>query len=239
MGNRRRPTARTRATSRLTVELARLGGRVDRIEFAPQNDFLRGTEVVEEPHSFDVTIVARHAGREHRFEYESYEGRTTIAADVARAAGIGTGDGGARHDQRRAACSTARSRPDATRVRDRACALPRRDPQRQPQRRRRRARPATRSRRSNRTKACRPTRSRRRSTAPSPRATPRPASRPTAMRCSRSRISRRCGPSSTCSRATAHASGPGSPSTSPATTAPPPRVRSTTLRRSATARRRA
>ena len=78
----------------LTVELARLGGRVDRIEFAPQNDFLRGTEVVEEPHSFDVTIVARHAGRDHRFEYESYEGRTTIAADVARAAGIGTATAG-------------------------------------------------------------------------------------------------------------------------------------------------
>ena len=40
------------------------------------------------------TIVARHAGREHRFEYESYEGRTTIAADVARAAGIGTATAG-------------------------------------------------------------------------------------------------------------------------------------------------
>jgi len=78
----------------LTVELARLGGRVDRIEFAPQNDFLRSTEVVEEPHSFDVTIVARHAGRDHRFAYASYEGRTAIAADVARAAGIGTATAG-------------------------------------------------------------------------------------------------------------------------------------------------
>jgi cobalt-zinc-cadmium efflux system membrane fusion protein len=78
----------------LTVELARLGGRVDRIEFTPQNDFLRGTAVVREPHSFDVTVVARHAGREHHFEYESYEGRTTIAADVARAAGIATATAG-------------------------------------------------------------------------------------------------------------------------------------------------
>jgi cobalt-zinc-cadmium efflux system membrane fusion protein len=74
----------------LTVELERLGGNVDRIAFTPQNEFLRGTATVEEPHSFDVTVVARHAGREHRFEYESYEGRTAIAADVARAAGIGT-----------------------------------------------------------------------------------------------------------------------------------------------------
>jgi cobalt-zinc-cadmium efflux system membrane fusion protein len=78
----------------LTVELARLGGVVDRIEFAPQSDFLRGAQTVREPHSFDVTVVARHAGTEHRFEYESYEGRTTIAADVARAAGIATATAG-------------------------------------------------------------------------------------------------------------------------------------------------
>ena len=74
----------------LTVELGRLGGQTDRIGFTPQGDFLRGNSTVHEPHSFDVTVVARHAGREHRFEYESYEGRTSIAADVARAAGIGT-----------------------------------------------------------------------------------------------------------------------------------------------------
>jgi cobalt-zinc-cadmium efflux system membrane fusion protein len=78
----------------LTVELARLGGRVDVIDFTPQAEFLRGNQVVAEPHSFDVTVIARHEGREHRFEYESYEGRTTIAADVARDAGIGTATAG-------------------------------------------------------------------------------------------------------------------------------------------------
>jgi len=78
----------------LTVELARLGGEVDRIRFAPQGDFLRGNREVREPHSFDVTVVARHSGTEHRFEYASYEGRTTIAADVASAAGIGTATAG-------------------------------------------------------------------------------------------------------------------------------------------------
>jgi cobalt-zinc-cadmium efflux system membrane fusion protein len=100
----------------LTVELARLGGRVDRIDFTTQNDFLRGTAVVREPHSFDVTVVARHAGREHRFEYESYEGRTTIAADVARAAGIATATAGPGtiSDELLLYGSIA---PDATRVR--------------------------------------------------------------------------------------------------------------------------
>jgi cobalt-zinc-cadmium efflux system membrane fusion protein len=87
-------TALAPAEVALTVELGRLGGRVDRIEFAPQNDFLRGTQTVHEPHSFDVTVVARRAGREHRFEYQSYEGRTSIAADVARAAGIATATAG-------------------------------------------------------------------------------------------------------------------------------------------------
>jgi cobalt-zinc-cadmium efflux system membrane fusion protein len=74
----------------LTVDLARLGGRVDRIDFTPQADFLRGNQTVEEPHSFEVAVVARHGGAEHRFEYASYEGRTTIPAEVARDAGIGT-----------------------------------------------------------------------------------------------------------------------------------------------------
>jgi cobalt-zinc-cadmium efflux system membrane fusion protein len=78
----------------LTVELARLGGRVDVIDFTPQAEFLRGNQVVAEPHSFDVTVIARHNGEEHRFEYASYEGRTTIAAEVARDAGIGTATAG-------------------------------------------------------------------------------------------------------------------------------------------------
>ncbi len=74
----------------LTVELARLGGEVDRIDFTPQEEFLRGNQVVEEPHSFDVTVTARYAGRTYEFAYESHEGRVEIPADVARAAGIGT-----------------------------------------------------------------------------------------------------------------------------------------------------
>lgn len=79
----------------LTVELGRLGGTVDRIDFTPQADYLRGNAIVREPHSFDVTVVARHLGTEHRFRYESYEGRTSIAADVAQTAGIGTAVAGA------------------------------------------------------------------------------------------------------------------------------------------------
>jgi cobalt-zinc-cadmium efflux system membrane fusion protein len=63
-----------------------------------------------------VTVLARHAGREHRFAYESYEGRTTIAADVARDAGIDTAvaRSGAISDELALYGAIA---PDATRVR--------------------------------------------------------------------------------------------------------------------------
>src|SRR5215203_3128967 len=53
----------------LTVELHRLGGRVDRITFTPEADYLRGNEVVEEPHSFDVKVAATRAARRHEWSY--------------------------------------------------------------------------------------------------------------------------------------------------------------------------
>lgn len=73
---------------RATIELGRLGGRVDRFAFAPQGEVLVGDGVVVEPHSFDVTVVAEHAGKTHRWAYASYEGRTTIPAEVAAGAGL-------------------------------------------------------------------------------------------------------------------------------------------------------
>jgi len=76
------------ADVQLDVELRRFGNRSDRIVFAPAGDFLRGDATVEEPHSFDVTLRATHAGKEHRFSFESYEGRVTIDPAAAKEAGI-------------------------------------------------------------------------------------------------------------------------------------------------------
>lgn len=72
----------------VAVELSRLGGRVDRFAFTPQEDFLRGGGVVREPHSFDVRVRAMEGGRRHNWSYASYEGRTTISAEAARAGGV-------------------------------------------------------------------------------------------------------------------------------------------------------
>jgi cobalt-zinc-cadmium efflux system membrane fusion protein len=80
----------------LTVELARLDGEKNLFRFAPQEDFLRGDGVVTEPHSFDVTVQAQFEGKTHRWTYESYEGRVTITAESARAAGIGVETAGPR-----------------------------------------------------------------------------------------------------------------------------------------------
>ena len=72
----------------LTIELGRLGPRIDRFEFTGQNDYLRGDGVVLEPHSFDVAVRAQLGGASHEWSYESYEGRTQIEESVADAMGI-------------------------------------------------------------------------------------------------------------------------------------------------------
>lgn len=72
----------------LTIALERLGGVIDRIEFAPQEDFLRSTSEVYEPHSFAVSVEATSGGAVHRWTYDAFEGRTTIPAETAKQAGV-------------------------------------------------------------------------------------------------------------------------------------------------------
>lgn len=74
----------------LTIELERLGGRVDAFDFKPKNDYLLGDGVVTEPHSFKVMVAAEYAGNTYRWEYSSYEGRVSIDAEAAQTAGITT-----------------------------------------------------------------------------------------------------------------------------------------------------
>jgi cobalt-zinc-cadmium efflux system membrane fusion protein len=78
----------------VNVELTRLGGRVDRFTFVPRGDHLIGSGTVHEPHSFGVVVAASEGGREHRWAYDSFEGRTTIAAKIAADAGVKTGKAG-------------------------------------------------------------------------------------------------------------------------------------------------
>jgi membrane fusion protein, heavy metal efflux system len=72
----------------LQVELHRLGGRVDRIAFVAEADYLRGQQVVEEPHSFDVKVFAERAGKRHEWSYSQIEGKVKLGADQIKSAGI-------------------------------------------------------------------------------------------------------------------------------------------------------
>jgi len=74
----------------LAVTLTRLDGETNQFRFTPAQDYLRGEGVVTEPHSFDVTVAATYKGKPYKWAYASYEGRTTIAADMAAASGLKT-----------------------------------------------------------------------------------------------------------------------------------------------------
>ena len=72
----------------LTVTLKRLDGEANSFQFKPKKDYLAGQGVVEEPHSFDVEVVAVENGKRHVWRYSSPEGRTRIAAAAAKAGGV-------------------------------------------------------------------------------------------------------------------------------------------------------
>ena len=77
------------AAGRVEVTLTRLGGAVERHVLSAQADgSLGGTDVVAEPHSFDVLVEATIENTPLRFAYESYEGRTRIEPAIAEEAGI-------------------------------------------------------------------------------------------------------------------------------------------------------
>lgn len=75
---------------KLEVQLTRLGGEVDTFAFKSEPDFLRGQGVVEEPHSFDVKVIAAYQNQRHEWTYPSYEGRIAMTTDVAQASGLTT-----------------------------------------------------------------------------------------------------------------------------------------------------
>ena len=74
----------------IKVILHRLGDVQDKINFRQQDDFLRGDMVIYEPHSFAVELTANYQGREFRWQYDNFEGRTQIQPAMAKALEINT-----------------------------------------------------------------------------------------------------------------------------------------------------
>ncbi len=79
----------------VSVTLTRLGDVNEVIVFTAQEDYLRGDTVIAEPHSFVVTIEARHGAAAYRWQYDSFEGRTRISPEMAQAFGLETAIAGA------------------------------------------------------------------------------------------------------------------------------------------------
>jgi len=72
----------------LSVALTRLGDVVETINFKPVSDFLRGDKLVYEPHSFLVAVIAAYEGKKYQWQYDDVEGRTRIAAALAKVINI-------------------------------------------------------------------------------------------------------------------------------------------------------
>ncbi len=74
---------------KVEVRLVRLGDIAENHVLTPRADgSLLGGTVVGEPHSFDVEVLADIDGKALRWTFESYEGRTRIAPQIAEASGI-------------------------------------------------------------------------------------------------------------------------------------------------------
>lgn len=76
------------AEAKVTIELHRFGERVDKIGFTKREDYLLGDKEIVEPHSFDVKVIAERGGKTSRWEYDSYEGRTTMTPEAVQSSGI-------------------------------------------------------------------------------------------------------------------------------------------------------
>jgi cobalt-zinc-cadmium efflux system membrane fusion protein len=72
----------------VVVTLKRLGRETTRYTFTAENDYLTSSQVVEEPHSFDVSVEADYAGKKSQWSFSSHEGRTELSAQAMRQAGI-------------------------------------------------------------------------------------------------------------------------------------------------------
>ncbi|MEI9863093.1 MAG: efflux RND transporter periplasmic adaptor subunit [Limisphaerales bacterium] len=73
---------------KLAIELNRLGGRTDVIQFKKEGDYLVGDQAVYEPHSFDVKVTAERGGQIHRWQYDSPEARVELSPEAAGNSGV-------------------------------------------------------------------------------------------------------------------------------------------------------
>lgn len=72
----------------VSITLTRLGAPAQLFRFIPEGDYLIGDQVVEEPHSFDVVIVAEWNGRTFRWGYSQVEARVEMSDETLKSTGV-------------------------------------------------------------------------------------------------------------------------------------------------------
>jgi cobalt-zinc-cadmium efflux system membrane fusion protein len=76
------------ATSTVTITLERLGRKPQKITFIKENDYLKGNAVVEEPHSFKVTVDVQFGNKPYSFSYQQIEARVSMTDQQVEQGGI-------------------------------------------------------------------------------------------------------------------------------------------------------
>lgn len=74
--------------SDIQITLKRLGRAPELFSFIAERDYLKSDRIVEEPHSFEAAITAKHEGHTYRFGYEQIEARVTMSDAQAKTSGV-------------------------------------------------------------------------------------------------------------------------------------------------------
>jgi len=78
----------TPSAADVNITLSRLGAEPQIFGFKPEGDYLRGDQVVEEPHSFDVAVAAARNGKAFRWSYSQVEARVEMTDAALKGAGV-------------------------------------------------------------------------------------------------------------------------------------------------------
>lgn len=74
--------------SKITLTLERLGRSPEEFTFNAEKDYLKGNAIVEEPHSFNVTIAAQYDNKPHLFTYTQEEERVAMSDQQLKQNGV-------------------------------------------------------------------------------------------------------------------------------------------------------
>ena len=88
LGGKPVPLTEVQATMLLRRINGLPGGITDQHQFSPKDGYLLSAAEVYEPHSYEVAVKLRHAGKDYAWNYRSPEGEVSIAADMAKASGM-------------------------------------------------------------------------------------------------------------------------------------------------------